>query len=197
MKKITILILILLLFTTISNAKEKKYIYTLIPMPTPFSYIKENKVIVSSKNVAISVKQVKFPDFAKEYKIFKTEPNTTFIYLEFSLKNRTKRNVELDINFISLESNKEFRKPLNYDQILTMIRKIYPSSQPEQILQKQLLDFMSPILPNGKKNGFLIFRNFTEKAKNAVLKIDNITVDNSPVSVKIPYDIERRKIIIE
>jgi len=197
LKKLTFILCISILFSIQCISKEKKYIYKLIPMKTPYSYIKKDKVIISSNNITVSAKQVKFPDFAKEYRVFKSEPNTTFIYIEFSIKNSTKNNVETDINFISLESDKEFRKPLNYDQIYSMIKKIYPNSNPEPILQKYLLDFISPVIKGTKKKGILIFRNFTEKAKNAVLKIDNLTVNNRPVSVKFPYTIERRKIIIE
>jgi hypothetical protein len=166
-------------------------------MKTPYVYIKGEKAIVASNNITVSVKQVKFPSFAKHYNAFKREPNVSFIYLEFSIKNRTKSNVEMDINFISLESNKEFRKPLNYDQMYSMIKRIYPESNPEIVLQQCLLDFISPIKPGEKKSGILIFRNFSEKAKNAVLKIDNLTVNNIPLSLKIPYNLQRRKIVIE
>ncbi len=197
MRKVIVYLLFFIVFASSASAKQKRYIYTLIPMKTPYVYIKGQKAVVASNNIAVSVKQVKFPFFAKTYKAFKREPNVSFIYLEFTIKNRTKSNVEMDINFISLESNKEYRKPLNYDQMYSMIKQIYPESTPEIVLQQCLLDFISPIKPGEKKSGILIFRNFSEKAKNAVLKIDNLTVNNIPLSLKIPYNLQRRKIVLE
>lgn len=195
MKKFILIFIFVL--TIFAFSKEKKYVYTLKPLPSPLAYINNGKVVIASKNIVITAKQVNAPVFSNQFPAFKQEPNTTFIYIEFSVKNRTKNNVHLDINFISLESNKEFKKPLNYDQMYSMIKKIYPQANAEPILQKYLLDYISPIKPNEKKTGVLIFRNFREKAKNAVLKIDNITVDNMPLGLKIPYNLERRKVIIE
>ncbi len=196
MKKQILMCLALLLFTTIPGiAREHRYTYKFEPISTPLSFTLGNRVIISSKGVTVSLEQIHKPDFANKFEIFQGEPDIYFFYFRITIRNRSGQPLEVNpIFFSALNDRREFRKPLNYDQLYRMLEKMYPESEFAKLLQKKLLDFCSPLSNGAEKTAILIFRNFREKAKECIIKLDAMSVGGKPLAFRFPYKLKRTEI---
>ena len=179
-------------------SKEKRYIYTFVPENSPHTFVLGNRVILSSKGLTISLEQLDALPFEDRFPVFQTRPNIHFIYFRITFRNRTGAPVEVNpIFFYALNDRKEFRKPLNYDEIHRLLSKMHKPEEFRDLFQSCLVDFFSPI-PNGEeREGYLIFQNFREKAKTGIIKLENMSVGPEPVSFSVAYTLNREVITIE
>ncbi|NOY24218.1 MAG: hypothetical protein GXO70_12005 [Acidobacteria bacterium] len=186
---------LLLLAATPGMAREHRYTYEFEPITTPLSFTIGKRVIISSKGVTVSLEQVHKPDFANKFEIFQAEPDIYFFYFKITIRNRSGQPLEVNpIFFSALDDRREFRKPLNYDQLYRMLGKIYQESEFKDILEKGLLDFHSPLRNGDKINAILIFRNFKEKGKECIIKLDAMSIGGKPLAFRFPYKLKRTEI---
>ncbi len=189
MRKLLIILLSLFLFLN-ATAKEYRYCYHFIPLPKPNLYIKNRKAVISSMGLTISVEQVENVPFSKDFKVFNLKPNVFFIYFKIKVINNSGKTVYIDPNFISLISNKkEYRKPLLYNDMFRALIKKYPEKKINDVLSRYLLDFATPIKPSNKTIRYLVFKNFTEKVKNAMLTFDAVTIGVEQTKFLIIYSV--------
>ena len=194
---ITFLILVVLLCCP-ALSKEKRYTYTFIPDANPQTFVMDNLVVVSSKGLTVTLEQIDRIPFARRFPVFCAEPDIYFFYFRITIRNRTGAAVEMNpIFFFALNDRKEFKKPLNYDEVHRILSKLHKPEEFRDIFQGLLVDFMSPIPDGGDCQGYLIFRNFRDKARTAVIKLDNLAVGAEPVSFSIPYTLERKVVVLE
>ena len=192
------ILLAMILCALTAYTGEKRFQYTFHPEDAPHSFLMGNRVLISSKGLTLSLEQLDRLPFAAQFPVFQTEPDIYFVYFRFTIRNRTGAKVEINpIFFFALNDRREFRKPLNYDEIFRLLSKFHDPSEFNELFQKCLADFFSPI-PNGEdREGYLIFRSFREKAKTGMIKLDNITIAGEPVSFSVPYRLERKVVTIE
>ncbi|NOZ14078.1 MAG: hypothetical protein GXO69_10635 [Acidobacteria bacterium] len=177
------------------TAREHRYTYQFEPIATPLSFVLGKRVIISSKGVTVSLEQIHKPDFADKFEIFQAEPDIYFFYFKITIRNRSGQPLEVNpIFFSALDDRREFRKPLNYDQLYRMLGKMYPESEFKGILEKELLDFCSPIRNGDEKTAILIFRNFREKGKKCIIKLDAMSMGGRPLAFSFPYNLKRTEI---
>ncbi len=196
MKK-SALVFIALFFLAASNgtAREHRYTYQFEPITTPLSFVLGKRVIISSKGVTVSLEQVHKPDFANKFEIFQAEPDIYFFYFKITIRNQSGQPLEVNpIFFSALNDRREFRKPLNYDQLYRILGKMYSESEFKGILEKELLDFCSPIRNGDEKTGILIFRNFREKGNKCIIKLDAMSMGGQPLAFSFPYNLKRTEI---
>ncbi|GEM_PF-1966970 len=192
MKKIAIIIL--LLVSTTLFAKEYRYRYHFLPLPKPNLYIKGKKAVISSNGLTISVEQIEKIPLEKDFSVFSIDPNVFFIYFKIKITNNSGKKVYIDPNFISLVSNKkEYRKPMLYNDLYRALAKKYPQSKINQTLSKYLLDFANPIKPGDRIERYLIFRNFREKVKKAMLTFDAVSIGVEQSTFLIIYSVQGEK----
>jgi hypothetical protein len=176
-------------------AREHRYTFEFEPVTTPLSFTIGKRVIISSKGVTVSLEQVHKPDFANKFELFQAEPDTYFFYFRITVRNRSGQPLEVNpIFFSALNDRREFRKPLNYDELYRMLGKMYQESEFKGILQDDLLDFCSPLKNGVEKDAYLIFRNFKEKAKECVIKLDAMSIGGKPLAFRFPYKLKRTEI---
>ncbi len=189
---------LILLVCLFAYAKEYRYKYTFTPVPKANLYIKGNKAVISSQGLTISVKQVNKVPFAEQFKVFDVKPNVFFIFFEIKITNNSGKTVYLDPNFISLVSNKkEYRKPMLYNDIYRALSKEYPQDVINKVFSEYLVEFANPIIPGKRFKGYLVFRNFREKTKNAMLKFDAVTIGVEQTNFLIIYNVKGEKINVE
>ena len=194
MKRSTLaVLLIVIVFCGVSSALagEKRYRFTFHPVPAPNTFMLGKRVVISSKGLTISLKQLDKPSFANRFPAFQTDPDIHFFYFEFTLRNRTGGQVEINpIFFAAVTDTPEYRKPMNYDELYRLLKNFHEPEEFEHVLQKNLPDFFSPIMNGEEKTGILIFRNFREKAKECVIKLDAIAIAGEPLGFTFPYQLE-------
>ncbi len=194
-KPVLTLLSLFFLFTANGMAREHRYTYQFEPVATPLSFVLGKRVIISSKGVTVSLEQVHKPDFAGKFEIFQAEPDIYFFYFKITIRNRSGQPLEVNpIFFSALDDRREFRKPLNYDQLYRMLGKIYQESEFKAILEKELLDFCSPIRNGNEKDAILIFRNFKEKGNECIIKLDAMSVGGKPLAFRFAYKLKRTEI---
>ncbi|MCK5878445.1 MAG: hypothetical protein KAH24_01605 [Holophagae bacterium] len=189
------LVALFFLITATGMARDRRYTYQFEPVATPLSFTIGKRVVISSKGVTVSLEQVKKPDFANKFEIFQAEPDIFFFYFKITIRNRSGQPLEVNpIFFSALNDRREFRKPLNYDELYRMLGKMYQESQFKPIIEKELLDFYSPLRNGTEKSAILIFRNFKEKGKECVIKLDAMSVGGKPLAFQFPYKLIRTEI---
>lgn len=196
MKRPVLAILALLFLIAVpGTARDRRYTYQFEPVATPLSFTIGKRVVISSKGVTVSLEQVKKPDFADKFEIFQAEPDIFFFYFKITVRNRSGQPLEVNpIFFSALNDRREFRKPLNYDELYRILGKMYQESEFKAILEEGLLDFHSPIQNGDKIGAILIFRNFKEKGKECVIKLDAMSIGGKPLAFKFPYKLKRTEI---
>ncbi len=187
-KAALILTVLMFCFASISFSKEKRYIFTFHPVAAPNTFVLGKRVVVSSHGLTISLEQLDKPPFAGQFPIFQTEPDVHFFYFRLTIRNRTGSQVEINpIFFAAVTDTPEYRKPLNYDELYRILKNFHDPSEFEDILQKSLPDFFSPIMNGEEKSGILIFRNFREKSKECLIKLDAMSIAGEPIAFTFPY----------
>ena len=194
-KRLLSFILLLVLSASTVTAKEKAYVFTFQPEPTPMSFITGKRVIISSKGVTISLEQVAKPSFASQFEIFQANPDIFFFYFKITIRNRSGQPLEVNPIFFSAQTDeREFRKPLNYDELYRILGKLYDPSEFKAVISQQLLDFCSPIENGREKTAILIFRNFREKAHQCLIKLDAMSIGGEPLAFKFPYKLHSQAV---
>lgn len=172
-------------------AGEKRYRFSFHPVPAPNTFVLGKRVVISSKGLTISLKQLDKPPFANRFPVFQTDPDIHFFYFEFTLRNRTGSQVEINpIFFAAVTDTPEYRKPMNYDELYRLLNSFHQPDEFERVLQENLTDFFSPIMDGEEKTGILVFRNFKEKAKECVIKLDAMAIAGEPLGFTFPYKLE-------
>ena len=146
--------------------------------------------VFEDERIRVSVRPVVPGDGTINKTLFKELLDENYIILDMTIENRSEEKIMFNPSHTSLMDNQlEYRKPINYTDLFTIVRKKEKERPPEKILtglRGTYYDLNETVPPGKKTKKLLLFHPLSERGKSAVLKIKELYIGTDTISLVFP-----------